>query len=72
MKNICSGASRYKGIRKPTCGCRTCANKWKVSSALRAAESLGPTGIRVLTNAQLNRFYGEVFRGSDRLGKTKS
>lgn len=24
----CSYAKKYKGIRKPTCGCETCAKKW--------------------------------------------
>lgn len=27
-KEKCSYADKYKAIRKPTCGCRACNEKW--------------------------------------------
>lgn len=28
QKLSCSYASKYKGIRKPTCGCKSCNDLW--------------------------------------------
>ena len=41
----------------------------KATKVLKAVEKLGPTGLGILSNAQLNRFYGEIFRGTDRVTK---
>lgn len=34
----CSGASRYKALRPPRCGCKACATKWKLAFPLPPAE----------------------------------
>lgn len=31
MKKSCSYANKYKAIRAPKCGCKTCKKKWNDS-----------------------------------------
>ena len=40
MKTKCDYADKYKGIRKPTCGCEVCELKWELAEKTRKVEDL--------------------------------